>query len=78
MSANVEAMVREGVNAFKSGRKDEARALLLKATELDPYNEQAWLWLSGLMDESPISGPVSKTCWRSTRTTSAPSRVLPT
>ncbi len=50
MSANVEAMVREGVNAFKSGRKEEARALLLKATELDQYNEQAWLWLSGLMD----------------------------
>ena len=50
MAANVEAMVREGVNAFKSGRKDEAHALLLKATELDPYNEQAWLWLSGLMD----------------------------
>ncbi len=50
MSANVEAMVREGVNAFKAGRREEARALLLKATELDQYNEQAWLWLSGLMD----------------------------
>ncbi|MFN8449299.1 MAG: hypothetical protein U0521_12135 [Anaerolineae bacterium] len=50
MSANVDAMVREGVNAYKSGRKDEARSLLLKASELDPYNEQAWLWLSGLMD----------------------------
>src|SRR5512134_369990 len=50
MSANIEAMVREGVNAYKSGRKEEARALLLKATELDQLNEQAWLWLSGLMD----------------------------
>lgn len=50
MSANVEAMVREGVNAFKAGRREEARVLLLKATELDQYNEQAWLWLSGLMD----------------------------
>ncbi len=50
MAANVDAMVNEGVNAFKAGRKEEARALLLKATELDPYNEQAWLWLSGLMD----------------------------
>ncbi len=50
MSANVDAMVREGINAYKAGRKDEARALLLKATELDQYNEQAWLWLSGLMD----------------------------
>ncbi len=52
MSANVDAMVREGINAYKTGRKDEARALLLKATELDQYNEQAWLWLSGLMDSA--------------------------
>ena len=39
MSANVDAMVREGINAYKAGRKEEARALLLKATELDQYNE---------------------------------------
>jgi hypothetical protein len=43
-------MVREGVNAIKAGRKDEARAFLMKATELDPYNEDAWLWLSGIVD----------------------------
>lgn len=49
MSANVEGMVREGVSAFKAGRVDEARALLTKAVELDPYNEQAWLWLSGVV-----------------------------
>jgi hypothetical protein len=50
MSANVEAMVREGAAALKAGRKDEARTLLLKAVELDPYNEDGWLWLSGLVD----------------------------
>lgn len=50
MSANVEAMVREGVTALKSGRKDEARALLSKAVELDPYNEEGWLWLSGIVE----------------------------
>ena len=55
MSANVDAMVNEGVNAFKAGRKEEARALLLKATELDQYNEQAWLWLSGLMEDHGLS-----------------------
>ena len=47
MSTNVDAMVREGINAYKAGNHDEARTLLLKATELDQYNEQAWLWLSG-------------------------------
>ena len=52
MSANVEAMVREGINAVKAGNKDEGRALLMKAVELDPYNEEGWLWLSGVV-ESP-------------------------
>ncbi len=50
MSANVEAMVREGIAAYKEGRKDEARALLTKATELDQFNEQAWLYLSGVVE----------------------------
>lgn len=50
MSANVEAMVREGAAALKAGRKDEARALLSKAVELDPYNEEGWLWLSGIVE----------------------------
>jgi len=50
MSANVEAMVREGIAAYKDGRKDEARALLTKATELDQFNEQAWLYLSGVVE----------------------------
>ncbi len=50
MSANVEAMVREGVAAFKEGRSEEARVLLSKAVELDQYNEQAWLWLSGVVE----------------------------
>lgn len=49
-SANVDGMLREGVNALKSGRRDEARALLLRAVELDQYNEEAWLWLSGVLD----------------------------
>lgn len=52
MSANVEGMVREGVSAFKAGRIDEARALLTKAIELDPYNEQGWLWLSGVVSSA--------------------------
>lgn len=52
MSANVEAMVREGIEAAKSGRKDEAFALLSKAVTLNKYNEDAWLWLSGLYDDT--------------------------
>lgn len=47
MSANVEGLVREGMNAIKAGRKDEGKAMLLRAVELDQYNAEAWLWLSG-------------------------------
>lgn len=50
MSANVEAMVREGIAALKGGKKEEGRILLTKAVELDPYNEEGWLWLSGVVE----------------------------
>jgi hypothetical protein len=50
MSANVDAMVREGIRAYRAGNKSEARALLMKAVELDEYNEQAWLWLSATVE----------------------------
>jgi hypothetical protein len=50
MAANVEAMVREGINAVKAGNKEEGRALLMKAVELDPYHEEGWLWLSGVVE----------------------------
>ncbi len=50
MSANVDAMVREGIRAYRAGNKAEARTLLMKAVELDEFNEQAWLWLSATVE----------------------------
>lgn len=50
MPANVEGMIRAGVEAYRAGNKIEARALLEKAIELDDYNEEAWLWLSAAVD----------------------------
>ena len=50
MPANVEGMIRAGVDAYQAGNKIEARALLEKAIELDDYNEEAWLWLSAVVD----------------------------
>ncbi len=50
MPANVEGMVREAIRAIKAGNKAEARALLEKATEINQYNEQAWMWLSAAVD----------------------------
>lgn len=50
MSANVEGIIREAIRAYRAGNKVEARQLLEKATELDAYNEQAWMWLSAVVD----------------------------
>lgn len=50
MVANVEAMVRAGIEAYRAGKKAEARKLLEKAIELDDYNEQAWMWLSAVVE----------------------------
>jgi hypothetical protein len=50
MSANVDAMVRAGIEAYRGGKQSEARKLLEKAIELDDYNEQAWMWLSAVVE----------------------------
>lgn len=50
MTANVDAMVRAGVEAYRAGKRAEARTLLERALELDNYNELAWMWLSAVVD----------------------------
>jgi len=50
MAPNLDAMVREAVSAYRAGRKDEARTMLMRAVEIDQYHEQAWLWLSAVVD----------------------------
>lgn len=52
MAADPKAMVKEGIRLYKANQKAEARAIWEQVTELDPYNEQAWLWLSAVV-ESP-------------------------
>lgn len=41
--------LQEGIQAAKAGEHERARALLLPLVEQDENNEQAWLWLSGVM-----------------------------
>jgi len=43
-------LLKQGIAACKAGRKVEARELLFQALELDRHNEQAWLWLSSVVD----------------------------
>lgn len=50
MSVNVKAIIREGVNAYHAGNREEAKTLLLKAIEIEEDNEDAWMWLSGVVD----------------------------
>jgi tetratricopeptide (TPR) repeat protein len=45
-------LLEQGISAALTGRRDEARALLAQVVEADDRNEQAWLWLSGLVEES--------------------------
>lgn len=52
MTANVNAMVRAGVDAYRAGKADEARTLLERAIDLDSYNETAWLWLSAVVESN--------------------------
>ena len=43
--------LNQAIMAAKAGRKAEARRLLESVLNADERNEQAWLWLSGLVDD---------------------------
>jgi len=49
MSSSVELLQR-AIQAARAGQKVEARDLLLELVEVDPQNEMAWMWLSGLVE----------------------------
>ena len=49
MSA-LDEQFKRAVAAFKAGRKDEARDLLLDLVDKNEHHEQAWLYLSALVD----------------------------
>ncbi|HEU5102751.1 MAG TPA: zinc ribbon domain-containing protein, partial [Roseiflexaceae bacterium] len=46
-----DSLLDQGISAAITGRREEARALLAQVVEADDQNEQAWLWLSGLVDD---------------------------
>lgn len=50
MTDDVESLIKNGIRAYKANKKEEAFEALSKATELDPYNAQAWIWLSAVVD----------------------------
>ncbi|MEZ5429237.1 MAG: response regulator [Pyrinomonadaceae bacterium] len=49
-SAEVTEMLRSGIKAAQEGDRSQARTLLLQATEKEPNNENAWLWLASISE----------------------------
>jgi twitching motility two-component system response regulator PilG len=49
-SPEVLQMLRDGIKAAQEGNRAEARQLLLRVTEADSNNENAWLWLASISE----------------------------
>lgn len=47
---SVEVLLRAGIAAARSGRREVARCLLIRALSRNPRDARAWLWLSGVVD----------------------------
>ena len=48
---DVQTTLQQAIDAAKGGRKEEARRLLESVLDVEERNEQAWLWLSSVIDE---------------------------
>jgi hypothetical protein len=51
MDRNLADMLYQGALALQQGDKLRARELLLRVVEADENAEEAWLWLSGAVDD---------------------------
>jgi CheY-like chemotaxis protein len=49
-STEVKSTLNHGIKAAQAGNRAQARTSLLRATELDPRNENAWLWLASISE----------------------------
>jgi CheY-like chemotaxis protein len=49
-SPEVLKMLRKGIEAAKSGNRNEARVLLIRVAEAEPTNETTWLWLASISE----------------------------
>jgi len=49
-SHGFQEMLKKGISAAQNGDRDAARSLLARSTELDPKNEEAWMWLASVSD----------------------------
>jgi hypothetical protein len=49
-SFQVQQWLRQGIAAAKAGDTERAYELLVRVVDIDEYNEQAWLWLSSVVE----------------------------
>ena len=49
-TAQAQEFLKNGIRAAQGGNRAEARTALLRATELDPRCENAWLWLASISE----------------------------
>jgi tetratricopeptide (TPR) repeat protein len=50
-SGEAQRLYERGLAAARGGQKRVAAGLLTRSVQLDPRNELAWLWLSGVLDD---------------------------
>jgi CheY-like chemotaxis protein len=50
VSSDSERMLREGIKAAQEGNRAQARNLLIRVTETNADNENAWLWLASISE----------------------------
>jgi twitching motility two-component system response regulator PilG len=43
-------LLKKGIAAAKNGEREEARNLLMQATEIDSLNEEVWMWLASISE----------------------------
>ena len=49
MPSTVADLLQQAIAAAKAKRPAQSRERLMRTVELDDHNEQAWLWLSGVV-----------------------------
>ena len=47
---DIETTLQQAITAAKAGRRAEARRLLETVLDADEHNEQAWIWMSSVVD----------------------------
>ncbi len=51
MADSFDALLKQGIEAARSGDRGEARRLLAQAIKVNPRSEVAWLWMSGVLEK---------------------------